>query len=497
MKKIIILLALFLATNSFAAVTPTDFRDKFWNKKTYHTAYLFAVNCFFYDLCKKNDLTDRSAKKSLKKGLKQYKKFNKYIKKNGGQEVGFKRFSFYSLKYWGAFYYHHVLKTGSATVTMKDNKVVKFIADELMDKDINFKYFPKTQEEKLSTFLNFKFIQDGIKLSIPSVKSRSSIYKFTDFTNGVRGNFQLSRFYIFWVDALLELSNEITIIDKEVLAPTIKKLEVVKHKLEMFQYSLVSNTKDKILARINSVGGNENYVASQVRYWAEMGIDLYNLDNHTPTTELSYEDNNLKDQIPFSVNGSSKRGARKLSYSGLLTVNENLNFKKGRRKGIEIPDGEYPITLKTWEYGSRPGITIQIKLPNDNGNLKKKKIRFHAKKKDLDQIPATEGKVSYKAEDLNQPFNLDLNFSSEMNRTPSVDGTEICVHHIEWIPVYRGIRAPVPVNGRRDVTYHYNNYTTTAKIDLVSPNRDGGNGQFLGTRNESNKAYDFKGPCKL
>ncbi|MFI5392046.1 MAG: hypothetical protein ACHQYQ_11860 [Bacteriovoracales bacterium] len=191
---------------------------------------------------------------------------------------------------------------------------------------------------------------------------------------------------------------------------------------------------------------------------------------------------------------------RVLNYAGSLKVEQSMNFEKGRRRGIEIPEGDFFATIETWSLMKKPGLTLTFDFTDSEGKTKHNVIRFKGDEKKMELIPATEGTRSYPASKMNQPFDINLDFKTIEVRGESENGTDSCVVRVEYTESCNDttgcIQIPNPIMGSRDVTYHNETHTTTATIGFVSPERDGGKGTFVGTRVRTEKIYDYQGPCK-
>jgi hypothetical protein len=192
-----------------------------------------------------------------------------------------------------------------------------------------------------------------------------------------------------------------------------------------------------------------------------------------------------------------------LTYEGTFTVEKEITFDKIIKKMINAPVGKYKASVETWSTLGKPGLSLELKdLKNRDGSKAfLNTVKVKGQDKGMPLIPETNGEVIYPIGKTSQPYNTTINVKTLKNMGQSVNGAEQCVHHFENQTVIYGNASPqnmpMPIYGSQDYKEHSETSITTAKIDFVSPERDGGKAYFIGTRSHSEVIRDYTGPCKL
>lgn len=207
-------------------------------------------------------------------------------------------------------------------------------------------------------------------------------------------------------------------------------------------------------------------------------------------------------------------GCYQKSVQGKLSVYETLTLNKGK-KVFEIQPDDYTAKLNL--NGKKK---FQLVIPGVKG----KTFTFKFPKQFV--VPRNEGQLKLLANDLNQPVDVDLNFTTDTTRSAEQNATETCsrtyndrVCNYETTPGGRICRddhhghrtcryepprrrrvcrtIPRTEYGSREVTFRTVTKETYFNADLLKPNTDNLMANFIGREIKTKRENLYQGPCRL
>ena len=207
-------------------------------------------------------------------------------------------------------------------------------------------------------------------------------------------------------------------------------------------------------------------------------------------------------------------GCYKKSVRGTLSVYETFQLKKGKKM----------ITIQPDEYQSKLNLKDRKKFQLVINGVQGKKFTFKFPKQLM--IPRTQGRLSIKSSDLNQPVDVELNFSTDTSRSEIRTSFETCsrtyhdrVCRWESTPGRRVCREnhmghrtcryepprrrrvcqsmPRTVFGEREITFRNISSVTYFTAELLSPGGEKFLAAFNGEQHRNRRETLSRGACRL
>ncbi|MBC7538650.1 MAG: hypothetical protein H7281_07505 [Bacteriovorax sp.] len=190
-----------------------------------------------------------------------------------------------------------------------------------------------------------------------------------------------------------------------------------------------------------------------------------------------------------------------VSLNGNIDVKQMMAAKK--KSGF--------LNLKTTEIQIQPGLySAELKINSDkNYTLKldgQNKILIPIKaSKDLN-VPSN-GHVFMSHNDINQPFDLSGEISTDIQDSDRTDAVEDCTFTVTENHCQKICDKPdacsivckdvqVTINGRHEVSFHYRTTHRDLSIDFLKADKPEVLASFHGTDTETDRITDYSGVCR-
>ncbi len=202
-----------------------------------------------------------------------------------------------------------------------------------------------------------------------------------------------------------------------------------------------------------------------------------------------------------------------VNLNGTLEVSETLKAKKKggflnlQLKDVTIQPGSYVSELKV---NSKSSFTLKLKSSKEDEADISLPIKSLEENFDIPQ----NGPISIKGEKVSQPFDLAGTITTSYSDSSTYRDVESCSVTVrenvcEKVCIEKDAKDPnkcvkgevvcsmqdVYYNGHQNVEYHFLYTTRNLKADILAEKSDKVLATFNGSGTESDRIYDYKGPC--
>ncbi|MBI2519903.1 MAG: hypothetical protein HYV97_05790 [Bdellovibrio sp.] len=178
------------------------------------------------------------------------------------------------------------------------------------------------------------------------------------------------------------------------------------------------------------------------------------------------------------------------SVEGLFHVETPFSYTKGN-KSVTVPAGDYNADLNTRSS------SMTLKFKDQAGE--KHKIKMEVPR---DSVPSRNGSFHYESTQIEQPFDLSGQVTTEEERTPTQSRYESCTYQrpvqVCTIDPYGRRICRVEyrtVYGNHQVLYHYLIARRSTLVTLEGATDRSALGAFTGKQNIENIITEYVGPC--
>ncbi|MGZ3807770.1 MAG: hypothetical protein ACXVCE_06775 [Bacteriovorax sp.] len=190
-----------------------------------------------------------------------------------------------------------------------------------------------------------------------------------------------------------------------------------------------------------------------------------------------------------------------LSLNGQLDVKQMMSAKK--KSGF--------LHLKTKEIQIAPDLyRAELKINSDKSytlKLSGREELIVPLKSEKDLNVPTNGRVFISHNDINQPFDISGNISTDISESSRIDAIEDCSrtvteNHCSKICETRDSchidcrDEQVTINGRHEVSYHYRTTQRDLAIDFLKQDKPEVLASFHGTDTQTDRITDYEGLCR-
>jgi hypothetical protein len=180
-------------------------------------------------------------------------------------------------------------------------------------------------------------------------------------------------------------------------------------------------------------------------------------------------------------------------FEGRIEVSETLTpiVKKGNKT---IAPGSYDVKVT---FPDKKKARIEVKIEGKNNNP-----QIDLKLPSGKSFPEYDGPITLSSQESGQPYDVNGNLRSDIQRTQTVRDEETCTYYVrerECNTDKNGNRVckdrDVAHTGDRPVEYYYEELTQYLDLSLERPNSNVEVAHLGGTYFNRDKIYTYQGPC--